>query len=774
METFEKEDDDDDDEDQKEEGVKKKRVNNKSKIVNNADNVDTALAGLLKLISLLYQNKETFNLKFNKEIEQVFVKDIFCTYLFSLINKNHKFYGTLPKCKAFLTRDSAFKMLSNLIKTDINNFSILLPFIYKQINRIDYNKEWADHDKKQNLNEFETFQIQDNIHNFVGLTNQSATCYMNSVLQQLYAVLDFRKEILSTALPEIPENQLSDAGKVLRELQIVFHSLKDKQIRYFNTRKFCQVFKWTDNQPINVTQQQDANEFLNLLFNFIDEGLRECSQQRLFHDVFGGSLIHQVICQQEQHKSERIEQFYTVSLDVKNKSHLLESLSSFIQPDHLIDDNAYHCSRCSKKVNALKRCSFLALPNTLILHLKRFDFDLQTLTMTKINSRLEFPFNLDMKPYTLEGIIEDEKKRRKNKKKQKLLKKNKTGNENEQDNNNDDEEDGDMDYDDSESDMSSDEDNELDGIQVENRPGSYYKYKIIGIVVHSGTHNFGHYYSYIRDHHQEFKIGNEGEQGNENGMDKEKIKEKEIIEELNNNILIDEDTSSDENNSIDDKDKKDKIDKGVWNEFNDVRVTAFDIDTIDENAYGSNEIKIDENEKEGLRKYNAYMLVYQRVEYFEAKKKEEIGIIEEEQLKLEKEKEKLKEQEEEKKKQEELEKEEEEEQKRLQVIDENEIDEKQLIKLYQPEYIDFLWDLIQQDLTKIDKQYFKEQIEKQLIKNNKGIKINNNNNDDDEDPIFLIIKLATIYALDVISHSKKQRQIGKMDYTITILLSQLS
>ncbi|KAJ3438281.1 ubiquitin carboxyl-terminal hydrolase [Anaeramoeba flamelloides] len=433
--------------------------------------------------------------------------------------------------------------------------------------------------KKQNLNEFETFQIQDNIHNFVGLTNQSATCYMNSVLQQLYAVLDFRKEILSTALPEIPENQLSDAGKVLRELQIVFHSLKDKQIRYFNTRKFCQVFKWTDNQPINVTQQQDANEFLNLLFNFIDEGLRECSQQRLFHDVFGGSLIHQVICQQEQHKSERIEQFYTVSLDVKNKSHLLESLSR---------------------------------------------------------------------------------------------------NENEQDNNNDDEEDGDMDYDDSESDMSSDEDNELDGIQVENRPGSYYKYKIIGIVVHSGTHNFGHYYSYIRDHHQEFKIGNEGEQGNENGMDKEKIKEKEIIEELNNNILIDEvnifnkqqkekqkkndqsiveigndneenlnlidkkDTSSDENNSIDDKDKKDKIDKGVWNEFNDVRVTAFDIDTIDENAYGSNEIKIDENEKEGLRKYNAYMLVYQRVEYFEAKKKEEIGIIEEEQLKLEKEKEKIK------------------------------------------------------------------------------------------------------------------------------------
>ena len=39
------------------------------------------------------------------------------------------------------------------------------------------------------------------------------------------------------------------------------------------------------------------------------------------------------------------------------------------------------------------------LPDYLILVLKRFEFDLDTMMKVKINDRCEFPFDLDMLPY---------------------------------------------------------------------------------------------------------------------------------------------------------------------------------------------------------------------------------------------------------------------------------------------------------------------------------------------------------------------------------------
>lgn len=42
-------------------------------------------------------------------------------------------------------------------------------------------------------------------------------------------------------------------------------------------------------------------------------------------------------------------------------------------------DNAYACEECDKKVNAIKRQCLKKLPNILIIVLKRFDFDYETL-----------------------------------------------------------------------------------------------------------------------------------------------------------------------------------------------------------------------------------------------------------------------------------------------------------------------------------------------------------------------------------------------------------
>ena len=63
-------------------------------------------------------------------------------------------------------------------------------------------------------------------------------------------------------------------------------------------------------------------------------------------------------------------------------------------------DNKYLCEKCNKKYPTLKRTSIKTLPNMLILVLKRFEFDYQTMSKHKINAYCKFPKTLDMKEYT--------------------------------------------------------------------------------------------------------------------------------------------------------------------------------------------------------------------------------------------------------------------------------------------------------------------------------------------------------------------------------------
>ena len=126
-------------------------------------------------------------------------------------------------------------------------------------------------------------------------------------------------------------------------------------------------------------------------------------------------------------------------------------------------DNAYFCDKCDKKRTTLKRQSIKRLPNVLFLSLKRFEFNYDTMTKFKVNDYCSFPMTLDMSPYCQEVISRNE-----------LHKK--------------------MD----EKSLTTDDLNE-DQLIILNRDitPAYYTFKLKGIVVHSGTADSGHYYSYI-------------------------------------------------------------------------------------------------------------------------------------------------------------------------------------------------------------------------------------------------------------------------------------
>lgn len=99
-------------------------------------------------------------------------------------------------------------------------------------------------------------------------------------------------------------------------------------------------------------------------------------------------MTNELICKGCPHYSEREEPFLTISLQVKNKKSIKESLDAFVQGDMLEGENAYFCEKCDKKVckpflnlkiNTLKRSCIKKLPNTLILVLKRFEFNFDTM-----------------------------------------------------------------------------------------------------------------------------------------------------------------------------------------------------------------------------------------------------------------------------------------------------------------------------------------------------------------------------------------------------------
>ena len=66
-------------------------------------------------------------------------------------------------------------------------------------------------------------------------------------------------------------------------------------------------------------------------------------------------------------------------------------------------DNKVWCEKTQQRVTARLRTCLSRLPKLLVLHLKRFDFNLKTMSTEKVNSRCSFPKELDLHPFTKWG-----------------------------------------------------------------------------------------------------------------------------------------------------------------------------------------------------------------------------------------------------------------------------------------------------------------------------------------------------------------------------------
>ncbi|XP_045433075.1 probable ubiquitin carboxyl-terminal hydrolase FAF-X isoform X6 [Pipistrellus kuhlii] len=329
---------------------------------------------------------------------------------------------------------------------------------------------------------------------FVGLKNAGATCYMNSVIQQLYMIPSIRNSILAIegTGSDIDDDMFNDEKQdnesnvdprddvfgyphqfeykpavsktkdrkeynigVLRHLQVIFGHLAASQLQYYVPRGFWKQFRlW--GEPINLREQHDALEFFNSLVDSLDEALKALGYPAILSQVLGGSFADQKICQGCPHRYECEESFTTLNVDIRNHQNLLDSLEQYIKGDLLEGANAYRCEKCDKKVDTVKRLLIKKLPSVLAIQLKRFDYDWERECAVKFNDYFEFPRELDMEPYTVPGVSKLEE-----------------------------------DF------VNTDSQLIPQTVQSESETLESTKYSLVGVLVHSGQASGGHYYSYI-------------------------------------------------------------------------------------------------------------------------------------------------------------------------------------------------------------------------------------------------------------------------------------
>jgi ubiquitin C-terminal hydrolase len=266
---------------------------------------------------------------------------------------------------------------------------------------------------------------------FVGLRNQGATCYLNSLMQALFHIGAFRRAVyqMPSARPvaavaaaaaaaatgdgigdtgkgdavRLPAQQqqqhqstATDKQNVALALQRLFFRLQTSKAAV-STKELTASFGWSSAESF---VQHDVHELNSVLMENLEKKMKDTVVDGEIARLFRGRLINFIECIEVPFKSERSEDFYDLSLVVKGCANIYESLNAYIEVEKLDGENKYQTDDERYGLqDARKGIRFEQLPPVLCVQLKRWEMDLQTFQSYKVNDRHEFYPVIDLSEY---------------------------------------------------------------------------------------------------------------------------------------------------------------------------------------------------------------------------------------------------------------------------------------------------------------------------------------------------------------------------------------
>ncbi|CCF57036.1 hypothetical protein KAFR_0C00410 [Kazachstania africana CBS 2517] len=256
--------------------------------------------------------------------------------------------------------------------------SILTKFSFDLHNKLATEKTLTELQVEQNLNwDFkmtdsaghELIKLEPNGNFGCGLINLGNSCYLNSILQALFAqdVSQWADVLMDTIGKDFPVDVVYPSNNVKCQLIKLLNAMKINPSRYpegIKPRSFKNCIG-QNNKEFTSNKQQDALEFLSYFVNELDKKLfkKELTNPGDLMRCYMEDRLQCLRCKHVKYSYQANESIQLPLKDNNEPQDIRERLDAFFKGEVI----EFNCPHCQKMTEASKRPGLKTFPNLLVL-----------------------------------------------------------------------------------------------------------------------------------------------------------------------------------------------------------------------------------------------------------------------------------------------------------------------------------------------------------------------------------------------------------------------